>query len=76
MRRPTVFLAVSWFLLSQTAVFAQNATVTGRIKAFECGDNCYLILKSESGKTITGLCDAPQCTPWLENQQMPTKFIK
>lgn len=50
-------------------------TITGRIRKFECGDNCYLTIETSSGERTTGLCEAKQCVPWFENQSMPKKFI-
>jgi hypothetical protein len=49
-------------------------TLTGVITKFECGDNCYLTIRTATGEE-TGLCEAKQCVPWFENQAMPKKFI-
>ena len=48
--------------------------MTGTIKGFECGDNCYLSVESE-GEEFSALCEAEMCTPWFENASMPEKFI-
>jgi hypothetical protein len=48
--------------------------LTGAIKKFECGDNCYLTIATSGGEE-TGLCEAKACVPWFENQKMPKKFI-
>jgi hypothetical protein len=48
--------------------------LTGVIKKFECGDNCYLTIATSGGEE-TGLCEAKACVPWFENQTMPKKFI-
>jgi hypothetical protein len=49
-------------------------TLSGVITKFECGDNCYLTIRTKTGEE-TGLCEAKQCVPWFENQSMPKKFI-
>jgi hypothetical protein len=48
--------------------------LTGVIKKFECGDNCYLTIETGGGEE-TGLCEAKPCIPWFENQKMPKKFV-
>ena len=53
---------------------ASPETATGKIKGYECGDNCYLTIKTAKGET-TGLCEAKACTPWFENQKMPRAMI-
>lgn len=62
-------------LASAPLVHATSAkTLTGVITKFECGDNCYLTIRTKTGEE-TGLCEAKQCVPWFENQAMPKKFI-
>lgn len=53
---------------------AAAKTIEGVIKGFECGDNCYLTVKTAKGEE-TGLCEAKACTPWFENQKMPRAMI-
>ncbi len=40
------------------------AEVSGAIKSYECGDNCYLTITTEAGEEFTGLCAAEACQPW------------
>jgi hypothetical protein len=59
--------------------FAESApkpgqTLAGRIKKFECGDNCYLTITTPTGD-VDGLCSAKVCVPWFENQKMPSRMI-
>ena len=58
---------------SAKAIAAQK-TLEGTIRKFECGDNCYLTIKTAKGEE-TGLCEAKACTPWFENQKMPRSMI-
>lgn len=48
---------------------------SGTIKSYECGDNCYLTIKTGLGKEITALCAADGCAAWNERAGMPKKFI-
>lgn len=73
----TFFLAMSAVLAISAAASAKDAapkTLTGAIRKFECGDNCYLTIETAEGEK-TGLCEARPCVPWFENQTMPKKFI-
>jgi hypothetical protein len=49
-------------------------TLTGRIKKFQCGDNCYLTITTPKGE-VDALCSAKVCVPWFENQKMPARMI-
>lgn len=49
-------------------------TLTGKIKKFECGDNCYLTITTSKGD-VDALCSAKSCVPWFENQKMPARMI-
>jgi hypothetical protein len=49
-------------------------TMEGTISKFECGDNCYLTITDAKQKEHTGLCLAPLCTAWTEQQKMPRTF--
>lgn len=53
---------------------ASSKVLTGAITKFECGDNCYLTIRTTRGEE-TGLCEAKPCIPWFENQEMPKKFL-
>lgn len=60
--------------LDPRAHAAPAKRLTGVIVKFECGDNCYLTIRTKSGET-TSLCEAKPCVPWFENQSMPKTFI-
>jgi uncharacterized protein YecT (DUF1311 family) len=59
-----------------TANFSNEKKILkGVISRYECGDNCYLIIKdASSGKEHTGLCTASLCQEWNEAVDMPAKF--
>lgn len=62
-------------ILPGAGVLADPAkTTTGTIRKFECGDNCYLTIRTKTGQT-TALCEAPACRAWFENQKIPQKMI-
>jgi len=48
---------------------------TGTIAGFECGDNCYLTIKTSGGGELTGLCVAEACEPWLVEAAMPAELV-
>lgn len=54
---------------------AQGDTITGEILRYECGDNCYLVILTEDGVELTGLCIAADCQPWNEAAAMPSELI-
>lgn len=70
--RALVFVAAT--LLANGAL-AQSAPLQGRIKSFECGDNCYLTVVDARGREVTGLCVARACRPWNERTQIPRSLI-
>ncbi len=53
---------------------AATKVVEGAIRKFECGDNCYLTIRTAKGEE-TGLCEAKACVPWFEEQKMPRAMI-
>ena len=53
---------------------AATKTLEGTIRKFECGDNCYLTIKTAKAEE-TGLCEAKACVPWFEKQKMPRSFV-
>ena len=59
--------------LSAKAI-AATKTLEGAIRKFECGDNCYLTIKTAKGEE-TGLCEAKACEAWFEKQKMPRSMI-
>ena len=52
----------------------RGAAIEGRIRQFECGDNCYLTIVDKSGREHTGLCTAPECAAWNRDVAMPSHF--
>ncbi|WGZ90444.1 MAG: SH3 domain-containing protein [Candidatus Thiocaldithrix dubininis] len=52
-----------------------SKTLSGKIAAYECGDNCYLTIKDSQGTEHSGLCTASACDKWNENAEMPSSFI-
>ena len=50
-------------------------TLTGKIKMYECGDNCYLTVTDKRGKEHTGLCSAAACQSWNDKAEMPKRFV-
>lgn len=66
-------------LLAGMGVFpvaeAAAETVSGRIKSFECGDNCYLTITRKTGGALTGLCSAAECNAWNEQAAMPSDMV-
>jgi hypothetical protein len=52
-----------------------STEITGKIVRFECGDNCYLVIKPKSGEEVSGLCVAEACKPWNENVAIPKNLI-
>lgn len=51
-----------------------DATLEGKIVSFDCGDNCYLTIKTKDAQEI-GLCVAPECDPWNAEAAMPKALI-
>ena len=49
--------------------------ITGTIVRFECGDNCYLVIKPKTGEEVSGLCIAETCKPWNEAVAIPENLI-
>ena len=74
-RRVVAGLPVILILALNSSALAADHTVTGTIAGYECGDNCYLTITSESGEAQVGLCAAPECQPWNEVAEMPEDLI-
>lgn len=53
---------------------AKDKTITGKIRGFECGDNCYLTIIDSKKAEQVGLCVAPQCKTWNEQVAMPRRY--
>lgn len=72
-----ISIAAAIFSLQSAAVIAgaEPHSETGKIKRYECGDNCYLIMTTAKGRELTALCIAKICKTWNQNTVMPKKFI-
>ncbi|MBK6751801.1 MAG: hypothetical protein IPG67_17880 [Acidobacteria bacterium] len=68
-------IPVICFLLCTDTVKCQKRpfvrTIVGSISAFECGDNCYLTIMDDYGKTHVGLCSARECDSWVDEAVLP-----
>jgi hypothetical protein len=69
------FAGMIALILASPSSSAAEKTATGRIIRFECGDNCYLVIKTKAGEELTGLCVAQTCRPWNEAAEMPAKYV-
>lgn len=58
-----------------TSAIAAPKTVSGTIKTFECGDNCYLTVRTKAKQDLTGLCMADACQSWNEQTEIPKRLI-
>jgi len=68
-------LLLSLLALSAVATGATETRREGTIQSFECGDNCYLTLRTRAGEELTGLCNAADpCNGWFEMQAMPDAY--
>lgn len=67
--------AIATFVLASGAAFAAGKPVEGRIVSFECGDNCYLTLTTDTGAKVEALCGVGPCEKWLETAEMPAAFV-
>jgi len=59
----------------KTVTAAAKRTLEGQIVEFQCGDNCYLTIKTTGGKEESGLCAARECKNWVEKAEMPISFV-
>jgi hypothetical protein len=73
-KRSLLFAAVTASIFALPSA-AADSKASGKIVRFECGDNCYLIIKTRAGKEVTGLCVAKTCQPWNEVAKMPEKYV-
>src|SRR3712207_2687545 len=73
---PVSYLSVLCLLAIGTSALAapKAGTLEGKIRKFECGDNCYLTIIDSNNKEHDGLCTAPECKPWNEVNAMPSRF--
>jgi hypothetical protein len=70
-----IVLSIVLVMVGSVSGMAADRKVTGKITGFECGDNCYLNIKTSVGEEISGLCEARTCRPWNENAAMPKAMI-
>jgi hypothetical protein len=73
-KRSMLFAAVASAIFTLPSA-ASDSKASGKIVRFECGDNCYLIIRTSAGKELTGLCAAKTCQPWNEAVEMPAKYV-
>ncbi|UVK42138.1 hypothetical protein BPNPMPFG_003790 [Mesorhizobium sp. AR07] len=68
-------LVVSAALFAQCGPsFSKDRKITGTIRGFECGDNCYLTIVDRKKTEQVGLCAAPVCESWNEQTVMPSRY--
>ena len=71
-----IAIGIEIIALSIASAMAGEARILhGRIIGYECGDNCYLLIRGSNRKEYRGLCAAPECQQWNEQAQMPKSFI-
>lgn len=69
-------LAPSAFTKSAKPAPAKAAkVVSGVIAGFECGDNCYISIRTDDGADLDALCHAMECAPWVEAQKIPKAMV-
>jgi hypothetical protein len=68
-------LVLAALVVSTLAARSADASVSGTISDFECGDNCYLTIRTGDGEDLTGLCVAETCEPWFVEQAIPQELI-
>ncbi|RUX90722.1 hypothetical protein EN935_33705 [Mesorhizobium sp. M7D.F.Ca.US.004.03.1.1] len=75
MKQLALALLVSVSLIAQCGPsFSKDSKITGTIRGFECGDNCYLTLVDRKKAEQVGLCSAPECESWNEQTVMPSHY--
>jgi hypothetical protein len=62
-------------LASGAMAASKKRFAEGVIVRYECGDNCYLTIKRDDGRELTGLCAAPGCAAWNDVAEMPKRFL-
>ena len=68
-----LFVAASMLVQSGPSL-AKDKTITGKIRSFECGDNCYLTIVDRKKVEQVGLCSAPECESWNDQTAMPSRY--
>ncbi|QKC86050.1 hypothetical protein EB232_07010 [Mesorhizobium sp. NZP2077] len=75
MKQLALPLLISAALIAQCGPsFSKDRTITGTIRGFECGDNCYLTIVDRKKVEQVGLCAAPECESWNEQTAMPSRY--
>ena len=81
LRQTALFLRLAAALLlgiglaTQTQAAGDNRAISGTIIAYECGDNCYLTVRTEFGEDLNALCVADACQPWNEIVALPPELM-
>ncbi|SDA77560.1 hypothetical protein [Mesorhizobium qingshengii] len=75
MKQLALTLLVSVSVIAQcNPSFSKDRKITGTIRGFECGDNCYLTIVDRKKAEQVGLCAAPECESWNEQTVMPSRY--
>ncbi|TPN49394.1 hypothetical protein FJ976_14050 [Mesorhizobium sp. B1-1-9] len=75
MKQLALPLLISASLIAQCGPsFSKDRKITGTIRGFECGDNCYLTIVDRKKEEQVGLCSAPECGSWNEQTAMPSRY--
>lgn len=75
MKQLALALLVCVSLIAQCGpTFSKDTKITGTIRGFECGDNCYLTIVDRKKAEQVGLCSAPECESWNEQTAMPSRY--
>lgn len=63
-------IAAMVLLIDGSSTSATEKTM-GKIKKFECGDNCYISIVDELNNEMPFLCYTSECKSWLEKGGIP-----
>ncbi|CCV11097.1 hypothetical protein [Mesorhizobium sp. STM 4661] len=75
MKQLALPLLISASLIAQCGPsFSKDRKITGTIRDFECGDNCYLTIVDRKKVEQVGLCSAPECESWNNQTAMPSRY--
>lgn len=75
MRNSATSLIALAALTAASPALSAPKKASGVIVSYECGDNCYLTIKTKAGKEITALCAAAGCRAWNEQAEMPQSLV-
>ncbi len=73
MRVTTAYLGFALIAASEGA--QADSIAAGTIEGFECGDNCYLTVRTDDGTQLTALCIAPSCAEWNDAGSIPKSLV-